>query len=146
LICGYGIMAFSTLVVTCSLWSQSTGLRWDPISLMDFIALFARCNALDCFSKLECTRYRSGRDRAKNPASNILDSDLRFRIGYWKHEVPDSNVSPTRVVYGIGLTDRDPGKSGQEEHRRVLLLTLFSVIHRAQGKGPAASGRSTTRG
>ena len=60
LICGYGIMALSNLVITCSLWSQSTGLRWHPISLLDFITLFAKCNALDCFfSRLEYTSLLS---------------------------------------------------------------------------------------
>ena len=53
LIVGYSLMAFVNIAVTLTWWGRSTGLKWDPVSLADYAALFARSNCLDCFDKLQ---------------------------------------------------------------------------------------------
>jgi len=110
LIAGYAVMALVNLIIIVWAWSLSTGLKWDPVSIADFIALFARGNALGCFSDLEYSRDRW--HAAKNRASHIMASHLRFRIGYWetKTQNPDGTKSRS-VIYGIGTLNTTPGNN-----------------------------------
>jgi hypothetical protein len=77
---------------------KSTGLRWDPTSVADYVALFAKCNAMKYFELLELRHERSAKD--------LISPDQRFRLGYWNKETRDRE-DPTRTikekVYGIGI-------------------------------------------
>ena len=112
LIVSYTIMALVNLVIIVWAWSLSTGLKWDPVSIADYIALFARGNALGCFSDLEYSRVHGFGNAKKNRASSIMARRLRFRIGYWetKTQNPDGTKSRS-VIYGIGALDTTPGNN-----------------------------------
>ncbi|OAL29700.1 hypothetical protein AYO22_02114 [Fonsecaea multimorphosa] len=74
---------------------KSTGLRWDPVTIADYCALFAHCNVAKYFSALELLHNRK--------AKHVLSTKHRFRLGYWEKHIPGSpDRSP--LVYGIGAT------------------------------------------
>jgi hypothetical protein len=119
LIGGYLMMAAYTAFIGFQLKGTSTGLKWDPVSIADFIALFAKCNALKYFEPLEL--------RHETTAKQAMSMNQRFRLGYW---VKRSNGSPLETVYGIGVCfgDGDQGKCLRnfhfgvfEKHRRLHL-------------------------
>jgi hypothetical protein len=92
LIGGYILMATYTAFIGFQLKGKSTGLKWDPVSIADFISLFAKCNALEYFEPLEL--------RHETKAKQAMSMDQRFRLGYW---VKHSEDSPSETVYGIGV-------------------------------------------
>jgi hypothetical protein len=96
LICSYAGMFLSTAVITIWFWNRKTGLRWDPVSLADTIALFASCNALEDFAPLE--------SQLNTPAARDATLAMkRFRIGYWRSR--GASLKQANIVYGIGSTD-----------------------------------------
>ena len=108
----YALMAFCNIVILFALtrwekfgssaWSRfrprkkSTGLKWDPVSLADFVSLFAGVNALKCFETLELDHQRA--------AQGAMDERMRFRLGYWRKYSQDGPV-----VYGIGTVGHSHG-------------------------------------
>jgi hypothetical protein len=117
LILGHCIMAGYTLLVSYLYKGKSTGLRWDPTSIADYVALFAKCNAMKYFEPLELRHERSARD--------LISPGQRFRLGYWNKETRDRE-DPTRTikekVYGIGIGFNAEG--GKRSLIRCLLLLL----------------------
>ncbi|EXJ62270.1 hypothetical protein A1O7_02703 [Cladophialophora yegresii CBS 114405] len=93
LIIGHIVMTAYVLWVACLNAGKSTGLRWDPITIADYCALFAGCNVAGYFSALELLHNRT--------AKHVLSTNHLFRLGYWKKETPRSRES---IVYGIGTT------------------------------------------
>lgn len=110
LIMGYSLMAFVNLATTLAWWGRSTGLKWDPVSLADYAALFARSNSLDCFDNLEHDGSRhSWWNGGTRRAWRRIPDHLRFRLGYWESTARDSSGEfCTEVVYGIGTLDDWP--------------------------------------
>lgn len=93
LIIGHVIMAAYVLWVAYLTSGKSTGLRWDPVHIADYCALFARCNVAEYFSELELLHDRS--------AKRVLATKHLFRLGYWNRAPPGQ---PEDIVYGIGTT------------------------------------------
>jgi hypothetical protein len=93
LIVGYIIMIVYTLYVPWRFRGQSTGLKWDPVSIADYAALFAHCNALQYFAPLEL--------RHDLRPKHVMVPNRYFRLGYWTR-VRD-NPPDRDVVYGIGV-------------------------------------------
>ena len=93
LIAGYIIMTVYTLYVPWRFRRQSTGLKWDPVSIADYASLFAHCNALQYFAPLEL--------RHDLRPKHVMVPNRLFRLGYWTR-VRD-NPLETDVVYGIGV-------------------------------------------
>jgi hypothetical protein len=93
LIGGYIIMIFYTLYVPWHFRGQSTGLKWDPVSIADYASLFAHCNALQYFAPLELRHDLRPKD--------VMVTNRLFRLGYWTR-VRD-NPRQIDVVYGIGV-------------------------------------------
>jgi hypothetical protein len=93
LVIGHVVMSAYVLWVAYLNAGKSTGLRWDPITIADYCALFAECNVAAYFSTLELLHNRT--------AKHVLSTNHLFRLGYWKKEVPGS---PESIVYGIGTT------------------------------------------
>src|SRR5436305_9679892 len=75
LIGGYLMMAAYTAFIGFKLAGTTTGLKWDPVTIADFIALFAKCNALKYFEPLEL--------RHETTAKQAMSMNARFRLGYW---------------------------------------------------------------
>jgi hypothetical protein len=89
----YLAMFFYTASIILWFWNKQTGLRWDPVSIADTIALFASCNAMTDFAPLEL--------EPKTPAAQAESlRRRRFRIGYWR--LKTANSSEGNVVYGVG--------------------------------------------
>ncbi len=108
LVGGYVLMATCTFWIYVSLRGKSTGLKWDPVSIADFVALFAGCNALKYFEPLELEHRTS----AKKAMSKLQ----LFRIGYWNKRQADSDE--TETVYGIGVVfggDEDADDGGPRQ-------------------------------
>ena len=113
LIVGYSLMAIVNIAATLAWWGRCTGLKWDPVSLADYAALFARSNSLDCFDKLEHDGSKhSWWDGGNRRAWRRIPDHLRFRLGYWKSTARDSSGEVcTEIVYGIGTLDDWPSMS-----------------------------------
>jgi len=111
LIGGYILMATYTAFIGFQLKGKSTGLKWDPVSIADFISLFAKCNALKYFEPLEL--------RHETTAKQAMSMHQRFRLGYWMKR---SEGSPPETVYGIGVCfgDSNRGKTFRKFHFGVL--------------------------
>jgi len=95
LVGGYVIMAAYTIFVALHFRGKSTGLKWDPISIADYVALFANCNALGYFELLELRHERSARD--------LVAEQQDFRLGYWNKKTTHDPTDPPETVYGIGI-------------------------------------------
>ena len=93
LIAGYIMMIVYTLYISCHFYGKSTGLKWDPVSIADYAALFAHCNALQYFAPLELRHHL----RPKH----VMVPNRFFRLGYWTRQW--ENSTETDVVYGIGV-------------------------------------------
>ena len=93
LIIGHTVMTAYVLWIAHIHRNKSTGLRWDPVTIVDFAALFSQCDVAEYFKDLELRHNRKARD--------VLSDAHRFRLGYWKKSSPGSRE---RLVYGIGAT------------------------------------------
>jgi hypothetical protein len=126
LIGGYILMGLVNLVILVYAWSRSAGLQWDPVSIGDFIALFARCNALQCFDGLEYDSDGHGFWSAgKRRAWRRMLEDLRFHIGYWESTTPTLTGTLRReIVYGIGVLNGSTGVSGLMSCCRPVKLIM----------------------
>jgi hypothetical protein len=103
LVGGYVTMACYTTFITIKLAGKSTGLKWDPVSIADFVALFSKCNAKEYFEPLEL--------RHDVKAKHAMSDEQWFRLGYWdKRKTRDENEAP-EIVYGIGVAFGDRRKS-----------------------------------
>lgn len=98
LIIGHIIMAFYVLLIAHINRKKSTGLRWDPVTIADYCALFALDRVPEYFSVLELLHNRKAR--------KVLSNGVTFRLGYWDKRVsqPPSEASTGSLVYGIGAT------------------------------------------
>jgi hypothetical protein len=94
-------MAGFVLFVAWDFRDKSTGLRWDPVTIADYCALFAHCNVAEYFAPLEMEHNKS--------AQAVMADDQHFRLGYWHGKLRGSNE--TKLVYGIGTTWRREGMS-----------------------------------
>jgi hypothetical protein len=110
LIGGYILMATYTAFIGLQLKGKSTGLKWDPVSIADFISLFAKCNALKYFEPLELQH--------ETKAKQAMSMDQRFRLGYWEKRSVDS--SETVYGIGVGFGDNHRGKNFGKFHFSVL--------------------------
>jgi hypothetical protein len=110
LIGGYILMATYTAFIGLQLKGKSTGLKWDPVSIADFISLFAKCNALKYFEPLELQH--------ETKAKQAMSMDQRFRLGYWEKRSEDS--SETVYGIGVGFGDNYRGKNFGKFHFGVL--------------------------
>lgn len=98
LVLGHTMMILFILFVAFQYAGKSTGLKWDPVSIADYAALFAHCNALPYFEPLEL--------RHETRPKDIMASGILFRLGYWTRIMGDStqgSVNPDEV-YGVGVT------------------------------------------
>lgn len=88
LVGGYFLMSLFTLVVTVRLWSVKSGLKWDPVSIADRMALFRHSN-ID-FEELE--------RKPDGLAAKSKTLEGRYRLGCWSIECSDCKP---RFCYGI---------------------------------------------
>jgi hypothetical protein len=77
----YAFLIIATAYILVRLWDRETGVKWDPVSIADQIALVQGSNI---FPMLEGLEFATPKD-----CSNILAArSSRFgalRLGYWRH-------------------------------------------------------------
>lgn len=70
----YGVFIIYLCVLLGYTWKFKTGLRWDPVSIADNLALFRRSDFLEDFEHLDMDDPASHRERF---------ADSTYRLGYW---------------------------------------------------------------
>ncbi|KAH0562632.1 hypothetical protein GP486_002683 [Trichoglossum hirsutum] len=91
LIAIYPYLAVLACVMIIRLWNRSTGLKWDPVSIADQVALFHGSNVLNDFNGLELE---------SSSAIQKALSEHKYRLGYWE--------KGTEKVCTIVTEDGDP--------------------------------------
>ncbi|EQL02450.1 hypothetical protein OCS_01839 [Ophiocordyceps sinensis CO18] len=71
----YVMLDVHTVWVMCYMRNRTTGLRWDPVSIADHLALFRGAGFLDEFAGACIASPSSMKARLRN---------LRLRLGYWR--------------------------------------------------------------
>ncbi|TID16943.1 putative alpha-1-6-mannosyltransferase [Venturia nashicola] len=85
----YIILIIALVVLSLKLWRTSTGLKWDPRSLADIIALLERSNIMSDYTGSETFKKMS---QFKQLLWNRTD-----RLGYWH-----TSRRPQDIFYGLG--------------------------------------------
>ncbi|KAI9819278.1 MAG: hypothetical protein M1827_007435 [Pycnora praestabilis] len=85
----YGALAISLILMGIYLSIKSTGLKWDPTTLADLIALLHRSNSVQDYDHSEIlTHSREFRSKLKSRSD---------RLGYWR-----TSQQPDNIFYAIG--------------------------------------------
>ncbi|KAE9983069.1 hypothetical protein EG328_010306 [Venturia inaequalis] len=85
----YILVIIALVVLSSKLWRTLTGLKWDPRSLADVIALIERANIMSDYTGSETFKTRS---EFKQLLWNRTD-----RLGYWH-----TSSRPQDIFYGLG--------------------------------------------
>jgi len=103
LVAAYALMSLFYFIILCHFWKRNTGLRWDPASPLDHLALVYNTNAMVGISALPLNQKRTDHLLAKS-------QNWRWRIGYWERfNCCDRTQSR---IYGIGvLNAAESGRS-----------------------------------
>jgi hypothetical protein len=94
---GWLLFSIYLLLILLYTWTlfkvapAKTGLKWDPIRIVDQLALFHESNVLEDFQELE--------DNPDQSSLHLLQ-DKTYRLGYWEKGVD------RKIWYGIGRTER----------------------------------------
>lgn len=70
----HALLALFVLVLLCYFWNRETGLRWDPVSILDLLVLLRHSNFLEEFAGLDVGSSRAVVEQLEC---------LRVRLGYW---------------------------------------------------------------
>ena len=140
----YTINVTTLVSLLVHLWSRCTGLKWDPVTIADHLALFHDSNVLDDFEILE---------KEPDQLSRKLLADKEYRIGYWE------KGKEHRLVYGIGrethctygqivrvilLTDALQLETEKTRNRRtVSILQRSSIVNQVKMKSHAQAHRTS---
>jgi hypothetical protein len=82
----YSLLCCVTITMILRLWNRPTGLKWDPASIADQIALLHKSNIIWDFDSLET----ADRERVRSSLVNRT-----YRLGYWKRSTDRA------IWYGI---------------------------------------------
>ncbi|CZR61411.1 uncharacterized protein PAC_11307 [Phialocephala subalpina] len=93
----YAVVIVITVMTLIKMLTNKTGLKWDPVTIADPLALFHGSNALDEFEALEQQHRESAFD---------LLAERSFRLGYWER----TEDRKTRIWYGIGKISPPAGR------------------------------------
>ena len=95
----YALLTLYTLVILARLWNRETGLKWDPKSLMDQLALVQGSNIWPIFHGLETC----GRKHFPKLLEKRISKFGSIRLGYWKSRSKGS------IWHGIRLLPKSKG-------------------------------------
>jgi hypothetical protein len=85
----YILLIIALIVLAVKLWRTPTGLKWDPRSLADIVALLERANIMNDYADTETFRNMT---EFKQRLWNRSD-----RLGYWH-----TSRRPQDIFYGLG--------------------------------------------
>jgi hypothetical protein len=114
----YSVLIFLTILMLARLWNYDTGLKWDPVSIADQVALVQRSNLLDMYDGLEfATQYKCAEElRERGPRFGTL------RLGYWRHRTNGS------IWHGLACVPTATGMTLLPLKSRSFWLTLGLCI------------------
>ncbi|CZR60235.1 uncharacterized protein PAC_10131 [Phialocephala subalpina] len=101
----YLLIIFLCCWMLSKMWRAKTGLKWDPVRIVDILALFHGSNILDDFKELELQPDRSAYDLLKYKT---------YRLGYWEKGVDKE------IWYGIGRINRGSATASPQVHSLVI--------------------------
>jgi hypothetical protein len=134
----YLFLIIAIITLTVKLWRTPTGLKWDPRSLADIIALLERANIMNDYAD---TEIFSNMSEFKQRLWNRSD-----RLGYWH-----TSRRPQDIFYGLGeeggATRRYSVEQGRIREKRPVLSQHSSVSSFAdlEAGAPAPAGEFSTR-
>jgi hypothetical protein len=115
----YSVLIFLTILMWARLWNCDTGVKWDPVSIADQVALVQRSNLLDMYDGLEfATQYKC--------AEKLRERDPRFgtlRLGYWRHRTDGS------IWHGLACVPNVTGMTSPPLMSRSFLVD-FGILYR----------------
>ena len=82
----YGLLALLTAVILARLSGRDSGLKWDPVSIADQLALIQGSNIWNIFSGLEFSSQKDFPASLKERTTNFGT----IRLGCWKHRQEDA--------------------------------------------------------
>jgi hypothetical protein len=85
----YILLILALLALALKLWRTRTGLKWDPRSLADIVALLERANIMNDYANTEVFSHM---EEFKQRLWNRTD-----RLGYWH-----TSRRPQDIFYGLG--------------------------------------------
>ena len=95
------------LALLLFLWNRTTGLKWDPTTIADQLALFYKSNVLSDFAELELEGLHPIKVvqaiKDISVAPNVKLKGNSFRLGYWEHG------ATKKLLYGIGRIELPKG-------------------------------------
>ena len=102
----YAVLIFCILSMLIRLHNRETGLKWDPVSIADQLALVQGSNIWPMFANLEFCHRGTFLEAFRNRASHLS----LLRLGYWKHRNDES------IWHGLALV---PGLAGMMNSFRL---------------------------
>jgi hypothetical protein len=110
----YSVVILLTVMTLVKMVTNKTGLKWDPTTIADQLALFHGSNALGEFRALE--------QRHRETSFHLL-ANTSFRIGYWERRDGDES----KIWYGIGKVTPSPSKFPQPYPSTVRFFEDVSI-------------------
>ncbi len=95
----YGLLSVMTASILLRIRHRDTGLRWDPVSVADQLALLQNSNIGSLYAGLETCLYKEYREVLRKRALDFGP----IRLGYWK------NRQNGAVWHGIALLQKHAG-------------------------------------
>jgi hypothetical protein len=107
----YVTLICATVLMLLRLWNRDTGVKWDPVSVADQLALAQGSNILGIFHGLDFASTRQS-VAVLNERSSAFGS---VRLGYWRHR------STRSIWHGLACIPPDLG---------TLCLMALDRLHR----------------
>lgn len=113
----YSLLITMTLTILVWLYNRDTGLKWDPVSIADQLALLQSPDVRALFANLETCSYAEHRMTIKTRA---LDFGA-LRLGYWKER------RDQKIWHGIAFTQKAQGLLHTVQSLKRLKLHILIV-------------------
>jgi hypothetical protein len=114
LIAIYVCLLLATTYILARLWDRETGLKWDPVTIADQVALVQGSNI---FPMLEGLEFATPRECSSILATRSSHFGT-LRLGYWMHRCNGT------IWYGLACTQRLPDTSNYND--TPILLGTYS--------------------
>lgn len=120
----YGVLIIYLCVLLGYTWKWKTGLRWNPVSIADNLALFRHSDFLEDFKDLDMDDPACHRERF---------ADSAYRLGYWRI---DKN-GPPQYWHGFGRDRRFLIlRSTLLKKLTIIQLEFQTDLNQEQSKNP----------
>ena len=125
LISVYGLLIAMTMAILIRSYNRVTGLKWDPVSIADQLALLQSPHVRALFANLETCPYAEYGPTLKTRA---LDFGV-LRLGYWKNRLDGA------IWHGIAFAPKPKGSLHTVRSFRSPRLHILTVQNKLKGTG-----------